>query len=79
MNTTEKTEENDIVKDVFKLLGALISLAFGALFFFLKLLGDSSNNEEKENLFGVPEDDYDDLTSTSLRALSNPNNLNHDD
>ncbi len=74
MNTTEKTEENATAQDFFKFLGALISLAFGALFFFLKLLGDSNNSGENEDPIAKEMRNFDDLTSTSTEALANPMN-----
>ena len=67
------TNENNISKDIFRLLGVLIVAIFSIAFGLLRMLGDSKDS------LGVPEDDYNNLSSASLRALSNPNNLNHDD
>ncbi len=79
MNTTEKTEENIIAKDVFRLLGALIALAFGALFFLLKLLGNSNNADESEDPLGEQYyREYSDLTSSSPEARLNPLNVHND-
>ncbi|WP_299874214.1 hypothetical protein [uncultured Cocleimonas sp.] len=78
MNNPEHITENATSKDFFKFLGALITLAFGALFFFLKLLGSSNSANESEGLFEIDEEDYNDLTSTSSSALTNPMNLHND-
>ena len=79
MQKMDNTTEHASAEDFFKFLGVLVSFIFTALFFFLKLLGDSKSSEENSNPFGVPENDYNNLSSGSLKAMSNPNNLNHDD
>ena len=79
MQKMDNTTEHASAEDFFKFLGVLVTFIFTALFFFLKLIIDSKSSEENSNPFGVPENDYDDITSASLEALSNPNNLNHDD
>ncbi len=76
MNTTDKIEENATAQDLFKFIGVVITFIFSAFIFFLKLLGDSNNTNEVES--HLAEEEYNDLTSTSIEALSNPNNLNHD-
>ena len=74
MNTTE----NATAKDFFKFLGVFITLIFSALFFFLKLMGASNKADESEGLFEKDEKDYNDLTSTSSNALTNPMNMHND-
>ena len=77
MNTTENTTS----KDIFKVVGTLIGATFAALLFFLRLLGDSSKSEENTDLFAEPENEFDNITSVSAEALTNPMNGHnmHDD
>ena len=77
MNTTEKTEENATAQDFFKFLGALISLAFGALFFFLKLLRDSNSTDEGQGLFDKDENEFNNMASSKSGATINPMNTNN--
>ena len=77
MNTTE----NKTAKDFFKVVGILIGATFTALLFFLRLLGGSSKSEENTDLFAEPENEFDNLTSVSAEALTNPmngHNMNDD-
>ena len=76
-----KTTKHATVKDFFKFLGVVIGAIFTIIFFFLRMLGDSksSDSTESTDLFEIPENDYDNLASTSFDALSNPMNMNHDD
>ena len=48
MQKTDDTTEHATVQDFFKFLGMLVSFIFAALFFFLKLLG-SSTEASKSN------------------------------
>ena len=78
MNTTE----NATAKDFFKFLGVLISFIFSALFFFLKLIGGSNNTDGSEDPLVEQERRFNDLTSTSSEARTNPMNTyseNYDD
>ena len=71
------TNENNISKDIFRLLGVFIVAIFSIAFGLLRLLGDSNNSETSTDLFDKPEDNYDDLTSMSLKSTLNPMNVNN--
>ena len=68
------TNENNISKDIFRLLGVLIVAIFSVVFGLLRMLGDSNNSDESTNLFAEPENEFDNLTSVSAEALTNPMN-----
>ena len=75
MNTTE----NATAKDFFKFLGVFITLIFSALFFFIKLMGDSNNTDDSEDPLGeLQKREYNDLTSSSPEARLNPMNIHND-
>ena len=71
------TNENKISKDIFRLLGVLIVAIFSVVFGLLRMLGDSNNSETSTDLFDKSEDNYDDLTSMSLKSTLNPMNVNN--
>lgn len=73
MNTTEHAT----AKDFFKFLGVVIGAIFTILFFFLRMLGDSNNSEENSESLGIPEDDYNNLSSMSHKSTLNPMNANN--
>ena len=66
MNTTERAT----AKDFFKFLGVIIGALFTILFFFLKMLGDSSKSDENSK------DEFDTLSSMDFEDIARPENSN---
>ena len=77
MQKTDNTTEHATAQDFFKFLGVILTFVFSVFFFFLKISGDSKDDEANKGLFDGPENEYDDLNSISLEATSNPMNANN--
>ena len=68
------TNENNISKDIFRLLGALIVAIFSIAFGLLRLLGSSENSEDT---LAAQSNNFDDHSSISLDSTINPMNSNN--
>ena len=65
------TKEHATAKDFFKFLGVVIGAIFTVLFFFLRMLGDSSSHSDEDS-----KDEFDKLASMDIEDIARPENSN---